>query len=68
MKVYLFDIDSGQYQGESFADANEVSDDNGVTKLPPPEKQSGQVPVYDRRLGRWKLVPIDSLRNPENLQ
>lgn len=61
MKVYLFDIDSGLYQGEDFLDPREVNEAEGVTKLAPPGPSCGYVPVYDRALGNWKLVPTVSL-------
>ena len=65
MKVYLFDLDSGLYEGEDYREAREISDD-GITSIAPPVNQSGQVPVYDKELGNWKLVPISSLRKAEN--
>ena len=62
MKVYLFNIASGLYEGEDFRDSGEVREDEGITSLAPPENLPGQVPVYDHTTANWKLLPIDSLR------
>ena len=63
MKVYLFDVASGLYEGEDFHESGEVNESNGVTRIAPPEnRRPGQVPVYDRSVGGWRLVSIDSLR------
>jgi hypothetical protein len=67
MKVYLFNVDSGLYQGEAFRDAREISEDEGMTTLPPPEyHRTGHVPIYDRTVGTWKLVPVADLMTGEN--
>jgi hypothetical protein len=62
MKVYLFDVDSGLYEGEDYSESEELDEREGITTLAPPVGQPGQVPVYDRSLGDWKLVHSDSLR------
>ena len=59
MKVYLFNVASGLYEGEDFRDAGEVREDDGITSLAPPVYKPGQVPVYDRTRRSWQLVPID---------
>lgn len=60
MRVYLFDIDSGLYAGEDYCDAKEVKEEEGITVLSPPNRQPGDVPVFDRNAGNWKLVPVQS--------
>ncbi len=65
MKVYLFDVTSGLYEGEDFVDPKEVRADEGITQLAPPAGEQGQLPVYDRDLDNWKLVPIASLKESE---
>lgn len=65
MKVYLFDVDSGLYEGEDYGEPSELNEREGITALAPPLSQPGQVPVYDRSLCNWKLVPSDRLRRQE---
>ncbi|GFE62778.1 hypothetical protein [Geobacter sp. AOG2] len=62
MKVYLFDTNSGLYEGEDFWDPGDVGEEEGVTSLAPPVAHEGHLPVYDRTDHNWKLVPIDSLK------
>jgi hypothetical protein len=62
MKVYLFNVTSGLYEGEDYRDAAEMREDDGITSLAPPVYQPGQVPVYDRNRGIWQLRPIELLR------
>jgi hypothetical protein len=59
MKVYLFDVKSGIYEGEDFCDAMEAREEEGITAKAPPEHKPGQIRVYDRNVGTWKLVPAD---------
>ena len=61
MKVYLFDVQSGLYEGEDFWEATEVNEAEGVTVLAPPTTRSGQLPVYDRSSGAWKVIPNGSM-------
>ncbi|WP_129127615.1 hypothetical protein [Geomonas oryzae] len=63
MKVYLFDISSGLYLGEDYWDSRDVLEAEGATNLAPPKVRYGQLPVYDRSVRKWKLVPIGSLQN-----
>ena len=65
MKVYMFDPNSGLYEGEDYWQSGEVSEEAGVTSLAPPEAQPGQVPVYDRTVSNWKSVPIDCMKKAE---
>ncbi len=62
MKVYLFNVDNGLYEGEEFRSPAELEGAEGVTREAPPPYEAGTAPVYDRNLGRWRLVPVASLR------
>lgn len=68
MKVYLFNTDSGLYEGEAFFDAREINEGVGATVKAPPERPFGQVPIYDQERGDWQLVPAANLkwREPGN--
>ena len=61
MKVYLFDTNSGLYEGEDFWDSGDVREAEGATSLAPPMVHQGQLPVYDHTGHNWKLVPTDNL-------
>ncbi|MEI6213792.1 MAG: hypothetical protein WCP10_06770 [Desulfuromonadales bacterium] len=65
MKVYLFDVSSGLYEGEDYVEPNEVNVDEGITDIAPPVNISGQLPIYDRSLGNWKLVTNDCMKKSE---
>jgi len=62
MKVYLFDPTSGLYEGEDFWESGEVREAEGATGLEPPLIQQGQLPVYNRRIHTWQLIPTDKLK------
>ncbi len=62
MKIYLFNRDTGLYEGEDFRDQSACNEQEGTTTIVPPAPCSGKVPVYDRDLGLWKLVAITSLK------
>lgn len=58
MKAYLFNTENGIYSGEDFVDDSELDENEGITVLPPPERRTGTVPVFDRTSSQWKLVPV----------
>ena len=62
MKVYLFDTETGLYEGETFADAVTLAHEDGVTTIPPPGYGDGQVPVFDRRKNAWAVIPATIAR------
>lgn len=62
MKAYLFNIRSGIYEGEDFIEPHQVCEDKGITSVAPPERHSGQVPVYNRTMGDWQLIPINVMK------
>lgn len=57
MKTYLFNTENGLYAGEIFEDADKLTDDDGMTPVPPPEYEHGQVPVFDRQKNDWEVIP-----------
>lgn len=62
MKVYLFDVKTGLYEGETFEAADIIESGNGVTHVPPPEHEQGKVPVFDRVSNSWIVIPISTVR------
>ena len=61
MKVYLFDANSGLYEGEDFWDTEDVREAEGATSVAPPMVHMGRLPVFDRTEHCWKLVPTGNL-------
>jgi len=67
MKIYLFNMVTGAYLGEDFADEDPlrrgvyvIPDD--ATTIPPPWFETGQIPFFDIRKQRWEVRPIPVLR------
>lgn len=58
MKTYLFDTETGLYEGETFEDADMLKYEEGITPVPPPGYEHGQVPVFDRRKNEWAVIPV----------
>lgn len=62
MKIFLFNLETGYYLGEDFADATALAAGTfeipaDATTIAPPPAQTGQVPVFDPLLQRWELRP-----------
>jgi len=62
MKVYLFDTQNGLFEGETFEDPAMLQYEEGITPVPPPEFEHGQVPVFDRSKSEWTVIPITIAR------
>jgi hypothetical protein len=62
MKVYLFDAQTGLYEGETFEEADMLAYVEGITTVLPPDYGEGQVPVFDRTRQVWEVVPIGAVR------
>jgi hypothetical protein len=58
MKVYLFDTQNGLFAGETFEDPDMLQYEEGITPVPPPEFEHGQVPVFDRQINEWTVIPL----------
>lgn len=58
MKAYLFNTESGLYEGETFEEADMLQHEDGITTVPPPNFEHGQVPVFDRRKNEWAVIPV----------
>jgi hypothetical protein len=58
MKVFLFNTESGLYEGETFEEAGMLQYAEGVTTVPPPDYERGQVPVFDRKNNVWAVIPV----------
>jgi hypothetical protein len=58
MKAYLFNEENGLYEGETFEEADMLKYEEGITPVPPPDYDYGQVPVYDRQNNEWAVIPV----------
>ena len=62
MKTYLFNAETGLYEGETFEDPDMLQYEEGITTVPPPDYERGQVPVFDRRNNSWAVIPVNIAR------
>ena len=62
MKAYLFNTENGLYEGETFAEADKLVHEDGLTAISPPDYVRGQVPVFDRKRNAWTVMPIGAVR------
>ena len=62
MKTYLFNVENGLYEGETFEDADMLQYEDGITPVPPPDYEYGQVQVFDRRRNSWSIIPVTIAR------
>jgi hypothetical protein len=49
MRAYLFDTETGLYEGETYEYAQFVKPEEGMTSVPAPDYTKEQVPVYDAK-------------------
>ena len=67
MKTYLFNAENGLYEGEAFEDPEMLQYEEGITPVPPPEYEHGQVPVFDRQKNSWAVIPVTIARQLLNI-
>jgi hypothetical protein len=67
MKAYLFNTENGLYQGETFENADMLQYEEGITTVPPPDYERGQVPVFDRKNNVWAVIPVSIARQLLNI-
>jgi hypothetical protein len=67
MKTYLFNAETGLYEGETFEEPDMLQYEDGMTPVPPPDYEHGQVPVFDRQKNSWTVIPISIARQLLNL-
>jgi hypothetical protein len=67
MKSYLFNIENGLYEGEIFEEPDMLHYEEGITPVPPPEFDHGNVPVFDREKNDWAVIPVSIARQLLNL-
>ena len=67
MKIYLFNSETGVYQGEDFADpvpmkpgSHTVPSD--ATTIAPPPCAHGEAPIFNAALKRWEVRRISAGR------
>lgn len=58
MKTYLFNTENGLYEGETFENTDTIRYVDGMTPVPPPGYEHGQVPVFDHRNNKWAIIPV----------
>lgn len=68
MKVYLYEAKTGIYEGETFEETDMLKYEDGLTTIPPPDYEHGQVPVFDRRKNDWAVIPITIARQLLNIR
>lgn len=66
MKIYLYDCESGVYQGEDFLDDRLPGGRQplppGATTIAPPAWRAGTAPVFKAGEHCWELRPVAGLR------
>jgi hypothetical protein len=62
MKTYLFNVENGLYEGETFEEADMLQYEDGITPVPPPDYEHGQVPIFDPRKNAWTVIPLTTAR------
>lgn len=62
MKTYLFNVENGLYEGETFEEADMLQYEEGITPVPPPDYGHGEVPVFDTQQKTWAVIPITVAR------
>ncbi|NVN93058.1 MAG: hypothetical protein HXX11_21025 [Desulfuromonadales bacterium] len=62
MKAYMYNVESGLYEGETFEDDHLIKYVDGLTTTSPPRHDKGQVPVFDRNSQRWSVVPLTEMK------
>jgi hypothetical protein len=67
MKAYLFNEENGLYEGETFEQADMLVCEAGITPVPPPAYEHGQVPVFDRQKNTWVVIPVTLARQLLNI-
>jgi hypothetical protein len=62
MKTYLFNVENGLYEGETFEEPDMLQYEEGMTPVPAPDYEHGQVPVFDRGKNSWTVIPVSIAR------
>jgi|GEM_PF-1048189 len=66
MKIYLFNPETGVYQGEDFADDLSMCQERGAvqphaTTIAPPPFRRGETPVFTVAENKWEIRPVSSV-------
>lgn len=62
MKAYMYDVESGLYEGETFEDEDQIKFVDGLTTIAPPTFNHGQVAVFDINNQLWSLVSASEMK------
>lgn len=62
MKAYMYNAATGVYAGETFAEPDMLVYEDGITTVPPPDYEHGQVPVFNRERQLWEVLPVAIVR------
>jgi hypothetical protein len=73
MKIYLFNLETGVYQGEDFADESprargEYTVPPGATTVAPPEGGKGHILIFDTVAQCWEVRSHWDEENPGDYQ
>lgn len=67
MKIYLYDPDSGHYQGEDFADDSfmekKAVPPAGATNVAPPSYGPGETAIFSAVTQGWEIRKISAVRD-----
>jgi hypothetical protein len=66
MKVYMFNVESGLYEGEAYEDDSLIKSVDGLTPIAPPKFEKGQVPVFNLNSQGWSVVPLFEMKKRLN--
>ncbi|MDD2853352.1 MAG: hypothetical protein PHY09_15815 [Desulfuromonadaceae bacterium] len=58
MKVYLFNPQNGLFEGEAFENPDSIKYIEGMTPIPPPTCEQGNIPVFDCMKNAWAVIPL----------
>jgi len=67
MKTYLYNAENGLYAGETFEEPDMLQYEEGITTVPPPDYEQGHVPVFDRQMNSWAVIPVTVARQLLNV-
>jgi hypothetical protein len=62
MKAYMYDVESGLYEGETYENDDLIKYVDGLTTIVPPKHEKGQIPVFIHNSQRWSVVPLSEMR------
>lgn len=62
MKAYMFDVESGIFEGETFEHEDHIKLAEGLTTTAPPTFNKGQLAVFNQDDLKWSIVSISGMK------